>query len=58
MATGLLSSMQDASEGEDAVTTRESQGWTCRDVPAKVKPSLHVLRAWVECRTRGCERSC
>ena len=36
---------QDASQGQDAVTTRQDCGWTCRDVPAKVKPSFHVLRA-------------
>jgi hypothetical protein len=33
-----------ASQGQDAVTTRQDYGWTCRDVPARVKPSFHVLR--------------
>jgi hypothetical protein len=49
---------QDAPERQDAVTTRQDRCWTCRDVPAKVKPSLYVLRARVRCRTRGCGRCC
>ena len=27
-----------------------------QDVPRKVTAVLYVLRAWVDCRTRGCER--
>ena len=50
--------MQNAPGEQDAVTTQRDGEWTCRDVPTKVKPSYYVLRAWVECQTRGCERSC
>ncbi len=49
---------QDAPRRQDAVTARQVLCWTSGDVPAKVKPSLHVLLALVKCRTRGCERSC
>src|SRR5579872_4230817 len=48
---------QNAAECQDAVTTRKDRYWTRRDVPTKVKPSCYVLLAWVECQTRGCERS-
>jgi hypothetical protein len=54
----LCREWQDAAPRQDAVTTRQDQRWTRGDAPAKVKPSLHVLRTWVKCRTRGCERSC
>jgi hypothetical protein len=54
----LLPASQDASECQDAVTTRQDQSWTCQDVPAKEKPSLFVLRAGLKCRARGCERFC
>jgi hypothetical protein len=42
--------MQDASECQDPVTTRQDQGQTCWDVSAKVKPSL--VCPVVTCRCR------
>ena len=50
--------MQNATKCEDAVTTRQDMCETRRDVPARMKPSRHVPGVWVECQTRGCERSC
>lgn len=40
----IAGASKDAPEGQDVVTTRQDCGWTCRDVPARVKPSFHVLR--------------
>jgi hypothetical protein len=49
---------QSAAGRADAMTTQRDMCWTDQDVLARVEPSLHVLRAWLEWQTRDCEHFC
>ena len=43
---------QNAPRKQDAVTTHRDHGWTCRDVPTKVKPSFPSCTPWESANAR------